>query len=470
MDDVYYSQKIISDFLENNLFQKDRVLKSYYKNGSIKKFRNRLSKIKDIDKNIETLVYSLITDNIREIILKFVSKLTTAMLPYGDIIITGGEAFNNYIPIKDRIVTSDIDVKFVPHFSQRNKKFFGYLQYSKLFLWNYLGKSCEKLTKIIEQRMKILEKTKEARFIGLKMVDTVTRRYILIKKKKSSVNTNNVKPGDVLIDVELFSLDLGVKYFVPSQNKIIKTTLGGILDIPFMRPGEFGYDIGAKKNKGMFVRNPLTSKVQYISNIFIANKNFLINDLYIMHTLGLRPHKIEKDRKRMYIFSKKVLKVKNINSRNSIQSIFEKVQKLQFKTPTVTTSYRPPLDLRSIRGINPYTYEKYTTQPNMKRLLQQFVINSSVKIPKFENTFSNYVFNVNNKKWKISQNTYYIKNTKKYRPTVVNFDVKGPIKMSKTLYSFNPIRDSWVDKSIILKSSMIPFIGLKNKDNIFIKK
>ena len=467
MDDVYYSQKIISDFLEKNLFQNDRVLESYYKSGSIKKFRNRLAKMKDVDKNIENFVYSLITDNIRDIILKFISRLTRVMLPYGDIIITGGEAFNNYIPVNDRIVTSDIDVKFVPQFSQKNKKFFGYLQYSKLTLWDYLGKSCEKLTKIIQERLKRLEKTKEAKFIGLKMSGPVTRRYILIKKKKSS---KNVKSTDVLIDVELFSLDLGVKYFIPSENKLVKTILGGILDIPFMRPGEFGYDIGVKKNKGIFVRNPLTGKIQYISNILIANKNFLINDVYIMHTLGLRPHKVEKDRKRMYVFSKKVLNIKNITSRNSIQNIFEKIQKLKFKNPNIRIGYRPPLDVTTIRKINPYKYEKYTTEPSFKRILQQFVINSSVKIPNFENTFSNYIFNVNNRKWKISQNPYYVKNIKKFRPTVVNFDIKGPIKMSKTLYSFDPSRDSWIDKSIILKSSMIPFVGLKNKDNIFIKK
>jgi hypothetical protein len=332
-----------------------------------------------------------------------------------------------------------------------------------------LGKNCEKLSKEIKERFKIISKSKSGKFLGLKLISPVTRRYTLIKKTKSSQN-DSVKPSDILIDVELFSLDVEVKYFVPSAGEIKKVHLGGILDIPFMRPGEFGSEISSQKNKGVFIRNPITKKVQYINNIFVANKEFLITDVYIMHVLGLRPHKVKKDHKRMYTFSKKVLGLKGISSRTSINTIFKKIQSYKFKTPPAVVKSRPSFTLKTIKNINPYRYEKYTTEPQIGRLLHQLVINSSVNLPNFKNTNANYVFNTNSKKWKITNNPLYVKNTKKFRPTTGKYKIKTPIVLSNTLYSYDNSRDNWIDKDIILKSSMIPFVGLKNKYVTIIKK
>lgn len=469
MDEVYYLPKTVSEFMKKNLCVGDQLLYRYYVNNDITKFRNRLSKIDNSDDLINDYVYSIVTDACRDIIMKYVSKLTDVMLPFGDIVLTGGEAFNNYLPIGDRVITSDIDVKFVPIFSPKNKKFFGYLQYTKLFLWNFLGKSCEKLTKELDKRFKLLSKSKPGKFLGLKIVSPVTRRYTLIKKKKIG-NKNKVSPSDILVDVELFSLDVALKYFVPSTNKVKDVHLGGILDIPFMRPGEFGSEISSQKNKGVFIRNFVTGKVQYIKNIFVANKEFLITDVYIMHTLGLRPHKVKKDQKRMYIFSKKVLGIKNISSKTSMSNIFKRVQRHTFKTPSTVVTKRPSFKLSDIKKINPYRYEKYTTEPQIGRLLHQIVINSSVNLPKFNRTNGNYIFNVKSKRWKITNNPFYVKNTKKFRPTSGQYKIKTPIVLSNTLYSYDNARDSWIDKDIIIKSSMIPFVGLKNKYVTIIKK
>lgn len=469
MDEVYYLPRTINIFLKKNLCADDQILYKYYINNDVEKFRKRLSKMENKDKLINGYVYSITIDICRDIIMKYISKLTDVMLPFGDIVLTGGEAFNNYLPISDRVITSDIDVKFVPQFSPRNKKFFGYLQYAKLFLWNYLGKSCEGLTKEISQRFKLLSKSKPGKFLGVKLVNPVTRRYTLLKKKKSSKN-NKVNPSDIFIDVELFSIDINVKYFVPSAGKIKEVHLGGILDIPFMRPGEFGSEISTKKNKGIFIRNPVTGKIQYINNIFVANKEFLITDVYFMHTLGLRPNKIEKDRKRIYVFSKNVLGLKNISSKTSMSNILKKIQRYNFKTPPAIVKTRPNFKLSDIKKINPYKYEKYTTEPQIGRLLHQFVINSSVNLPNFNSTNANYMFNANSKKWKITNNPFYVKNTKKFRPVSGKYKIKTPIVLSNTLYSYDNSRDSWIDKDIILKSSMIPFVGLKNKYVTIIKK
>ena len=469
MDEVYYLPRTVNDFLKKNLCAGDKLLYRYYVNNDITKFRKRLSKMEGKDDLINGYVYSIVTDICRDVIMKYISKLTDAMLPFGDIILTGGEAFNHYLPIEYRVVTSDIDVKFVPQFSQRNKKFFGYLQYAKLFLWNFLGKSCERLTKEIANRFKLLSKSKPGKFLGIKLVSPVTRRYTLLKKKKSG-KTNKVNPSDILIDVELFSLDVAVKYFVPSSGKVKEIHLGGILDIPFMRPGEFGSEISSQKNKGVFIRNPVTGKVHYLKNVFVANKEFLITDVYVMHTLGLRPDKTKKDQKRMYVFSKSVLGLKNISSRTSTSTIFKRVQRHNFKTPPAVVKTRPTFKVSDIKKINPYRYEKYTTEPQIGRLLHQIVINSSVNIPKFNSTNANYIFNTNTKKWKITNNPLYVKNTKKFRPTTGKYKITTPIVLSNTLYSYDNSRNSWVDKDIILKSSMIPFVGLKNKYVTIIKK
>ena len=145
MDEDYYSEKTVQKFIKKDMCQNDNVLYTYFQNGDVKKFRRRLQILKVDQKVLEQAVYVYITDSIRDIILSFVGKLTLKMKPMGDMVISGGEAFNVYFARDDRIITSDIDTKFVPRFlSPFDKKFFGLLQVCKLVLWNRLGKISEK--------------------------------------------------------------------------------------------------------------------------------------------------------------------------------------------------------------------------------------------------------------------------------------------------------------------------------------
>lgn len=102
----------------------------------------------------------------------------------------------------------------------------------------------------------------------------VTRRYTLIKKKKEVSNSLNVSEGDVLIDVELFALDLNIRAFSIETGKIEERVLGGFLDIPFMRPGEFGYEIIDTRRKGLTYMNRHSNKLVIDKNIYIAGKSF----------------------------------------------------------------------------------------------------------------------------------------------------------------------------------------------------
>ena len=106
----------------------------------------------------------------------------------GDLIISGGEAFNMYVPYEDRIVTGDIDAKLVPRI-QMNSKYFGKLQALKLILWNTLGQIAKNLNMRLKNRIIAMnnKNPKIFKFTGIGFKQSgpyVTRRYTLINKKK----------------------------------------------------------------------------------------------------------------------------------------------------------------------------------------------------------------------------------------------------------------------------------------------
>ncbi len=142
MDQTIYSQDVIQKYIDEYLLFKDVKLKKYFDRNEqrdLGKFRDRVSRFHK-DKNFEKMVYVVITDPIRDIILDTVGDLTKILDPSGDLIVSGGEAFNLYMDLKNRIITSDIDAKFVPRVPS-NKTYFGKLQAIKLILWDELGKT-----------------------------------------------------------------------------------------------------------------------------------------------------------------------------------------------------------------------------------------------------------------------------------------------------------------------------------------
>jgi hypothetical protein len=162
-------------------------------------------------------------------------ELTNFMASSGDLIVSGGEAFNMYVDFKDRIVTSDIDAKFVPRIPL-NEKYFGKLQAVKLTLWNKLGEIAKRLNLRVKKRIMSMQKkhSKLFKFLGIGFKQSgpyVTRRYSLIKKKKTT-NTNKPGKGDVFIDVELFALDLNIRFLSAKTGKIEDFNMGGILRHP----------------------------------------------------------------------------------------------------------------------------------------------------------------------------------------------------------------------------------------------
>jgi hypothetical protein len=465
MDENIYSTSVINRFLKANLFFNDDLLKKYYDKNDLVKFRNRVHKAHP-NKTFEKMAYALVTDNIRDILYQTIGELTVFLKPMGDLIVSGGEAFNKYIDRNDRIVASDIDTKFAPRMKP-NEKYFGKLQAVKLLLWDKLGQIAKKLDKRIHTRL-TNHKSKIGKFIGMNLESSgphVRRRYNMIKKRKQR-NDNKPAAKNIFIDVELFALDLKMRCFNPSKNKIETFNLGGILDIPIMRPGEFGYEVLETKEKGISYKVPFTGRVIVDNRIFIASKKFLLEDVYLMQKLGLRPEKKEKDRQRMVKLAK-LIKPRSIKTTDSMDTIIKKVRKELISPKKRIPLEHKQVNMKKAKQVNPYKYKNYTTTPSREKLSKQIVHGLKrstvphMNIPGFERTEGNKRFNVENLQWKQERNRAYIKNEFNYRPTEP-IPLPEKIKMQETLYGFKPVRDKWVPKRILSSSAAIPFIGLKN--------
>jgi hypothetical protein len=467
MDDQIYSKPVIEKFIQDNLFFKDPKMKKYYDRNlqrDLGKFRARAHSAHKSE-NFEKIMYVFVTDSIRDIILNTIGEITEYMKPMGDVIVSGGEAFNLYTDFDDRIITSDIDAKFVPQLPV-NPKYFGKLQATKLMLWNKMGELAQRLNLKIKNRILSMKKKdpKLFKFLGIGFKNSgpfVTRRYTLIKKKKTR---NDNKPGksDVFIDVELFALDLNIRFFSPETGRIQNVTMGGILDIPFMRPKEFGYEVVLSRRRGVTYRNLNTGKLVTDNRVYVASKEFLIEDIYLMHKLNLRPEKKEKDRQRLVKLAK--LFDKRINGSNSIEDVFKRVKgKIVKRAPVVKKDAKVPMN--RAKKVDPYKYKNYTTKPVQDKLSKQIVhglkpVVKNTNVNGYTKSSGNKRFNLNTLEWKNVKNNSYVKNEFNLRPEKA-LPLPKNMNITKTLYGYKPRRNQWVPKELLNKAAAIPFVGLK---------
>tara|TARA_B110000902_G_scaffold264554_1_gene346371 strand:+ start:1395 stop:2795 length:1401 start_codon:yes stop_codon:yes gene_type:complete len=465
MDGKLYSKAAIDKYMNANLFFNDEKLKKYYTRDEARdlgKFRKRVAD-KFSTKTFDKFVYVCVTDITRDIILATVSELSQFMQKMGDLIVSGGEAFNMYMPYDKRIVTTDIDAKFVPRVTY-DAKYFGKLQAIKLIMWDKLGQIAQRLNTRIKTRVLMMDK-KVLKYMGIGFKRSgpyLTRRYTLIKKKKTRTNNKPAK-GDVFIDVELFALDLNIRFFSPEKGKIDDVTLGGLLDIPFMRPREFGYDVIRTLKKGVTYRNAVTNKMIINKNIYIASKEFLIDDIYLMYTLKLRPEKLEKDRQRLLRLAQ--MFDKRVKSTDSIDAIFKRVKSKLTRVYTAKVTKSRDVSMKNALQVDPRKYTKYTTEPSRERLSKQIVhgvnpVTRNAVVEGYERSNGNQRFNLNTLRWKRDNSNAYTRNEFALRP-VAQQVIPKDLNVQATLYGFKPRRDGWVPKPLLQRAAAIPFIGLK---------
>lgn len=466
MDVKLYSKPAIDKYMNDNLFFNDDKLKKYYLRDEARdlgKFRKRI-KDKFSTKTFDKFVYVCVTDITRDIILTTIGELSEFMKSMGDLVVSGGEAFNMYMPYDKRVVTTDIDAKFVPRITY-DAKYFGKLQAIKLIMWDKLGQIAQRLNTRIKARILTMDR-KVLKYLGIGFKQDgpyVTRRYTLIKKKKARTNNKPAK-GDVFIDVELFALDLNLRVFSPEKGKIDNIVLGGLLDIPYMRPREFGYDVIRTLKKGVTYRNVTTNKLIINKKIYVASKEFLIDDIYLMHTLKLRPEKREKDRQRLLRLAQ--MFDKRIKSTDSIEAIFKRVKSKLTRVYTSKVTKRRDVSMKKALQVNPQKYAKYTTEPSREKLSKQIVhgvnpVTKSAVVEGYERSNGNQRFNLNTLRWKRNNTNAYTGNEFALRP-IEHKPIPRDLNVQATLYGFKPRRDGWVPKPLLQRSAAIPFIGLKN--------
>jgi hypothetical protein len=463
MDTEIYSEAVINRFMKKNLFFNDPLLEKYYETDNLTAFRKRVHRVHGKE-SFEKMVYAVVTDSVRDIILRIAAELSEFLKPMGDLVVSGGEAFNMYLDRADRLVTSDIDTKFIPIIPY-DDKYFGKLQAIKLLLWNKLGEISRRINTKIKERLS--RKTKVGRFLGLGFSEKgpyVTRRYLLIKKKKSQPGGDPGK-GDIFIDVELFALDLNLRYFSIEKGRITQEVLGGMLDIPFMRPKEFGYEAIQSKKQGVTYKNKETGAIVHDKRLYVAGKRFLLDDVYLMQKLGLRPEKKEKDRQRMYKLARMITKGANISATDSINTIYNRTHN-KIKSVRFATRRKGNVNMSLAAKVDPMRYSAFTTKPREDRLSKQLVygVKGSVpnlNIPGYTKTHGNQRFNLNKQVWVKNTSKSYVKNEFNYRPTTGK-GIPNKIDFTKLLYGYKPVRDKWVPPPIIKKAAMIPFVGLKN--------
>lgn len=428
-----YSESTFEKFIITNVCQNDKTLVRYLKENNKTAFRNRLAKFPQVEKKIQKVVLSMFTEALRDVILSQVSILTKRMAPFGFLVVGGGMAINKYLPFEQKDIVSDIDTKFVPSvmgISPNSPKYFGYIQMAKVLMWYYLGLISQRMThsKKIMNKIEKIKNTRIGKFLGISWKNpTFTRRYTLIPKFKRSQGTN-VSQGNVLIDVEVMALDVqGVQYFSPRAGKIVNGPVGGILDIAYMRKGEIGGKVLKSTTRG----------IGRHKNLYVAGKDFIMEDIYMMKSLKLRPDKIKKDRERLEKFAKYVYGV-NLKKSNSNFNIYKKTLSNKKSSYITQRSKVSQQMIQNIQKLSPFRFKKYTTPPTKSQITRTSTMRNA-----------GYRFNTQTLRWVKDRSKYYIK-------------MEKPAKIK--LYSHNPSRDSWVPRKILLFSSFIPSVGFKEKN------
>lgn len=499
-----YSHSELENWVKKKVCFGDKTLYKYISEDSrenIKKFRTRVQRLYP-NETFEEAAKVLVTEAIRPLLHGIVDDLSKFLKPMGDLIISGGEAVNYYLDQNDKVITSDIDTKFVPKMKP-DDKYFGKLQAVKLLLWDKLGEIAQRDNfKIIETvlreisykftgegKYKILNNEKAsafrqnwahtiAKYIGLTYATDkgskghhVTRRYTLLPKRKNIKGVANT-----LMDVEVFTLDMKFRAFDIKKGKLDDTNFGGILDIALMRPKQIGYNVAqinlTKKSIAFSYpnSNQNTTYVKIYKHLRIPTIRYLIEDIYLMQKLGLRPGKIEKDRKRMVLLARKLTK-KKILTTDSMDTITKKAGIKIGKPAHTFRTYTKvgPHIIKKATQVKPKRYQKSTTTPSKSKLSKDLFYglkanNNNMKTPpNYLRTQSNQIFNLEKMKWRPNPNQNYVRNEMNFRP-----DKPKPlpskinnVRMEETLYGFKPTRDQWVPKPLLEKSAMIPFIGLK---------
>ena len=308
---------------------------------------------REVNKSVEVFILGHITNKIRPYIYKCIKILNKEMGGYGRFIISGGEAFNFNVKKEYRAITPDIDTKFVPYYDDiknashmviglnHTDSYTDFL-YSMEKMWytamekvlNYLNSNYTKIYSLIQE----LEQMPEFRM--LKVVFVKPSAKVAIFRKRFTIFDKKISDeGGVFYNLPLFTFDMALDSYlrteknieipykkydeekddedeieevaeddddlkdeqfgvVYSRNLSKGDTIMGVLDCPFMKPNENGYDIGFK---GKHVEITSTMDEKCIYRLLYASTEYLSEDINKLIELKLRKGKSEKDKYRQEV-------------------------------------------------------------------------------------------------------------------------------------------------------------------------
>ena len=361
-----FTNEAYREFLDSKLYYTDKLpeahqmqLRALMVPDNPNPFTDYLNKLieynllsqEDVEDNIRSILITIITNVLRPILYNTLSELNEDMGGYGQFIISGGEAFNLNVKKEYRKLTPDIDTKFIPFFDKKipsEAQYVGSILKIKEYFWyDVLEKAVQKLNDgyddLYSDVLKPLENCPEFRLFTFRFrkpkkilgkkrgkddddydyTPPFRKRYTLITKKKGE--------KDMFYDLNLFAIDLFVeqyKFFpvnlepqrIGTGNKLKfaeGSSIDGVLDLAFMRPGQFGYEVSEPGNNTVISVSslPVDDKeyefssclTKSMNTIFtdkkvrIASSKFLGEDIEAMVQLKLRPGKSSKDLYRQMI-------------------------------------------------------------------------------------------------------------------------------------------------------------------------
>jgi len=263
--------------------------------------------------NITTVLTTIITTILRPYIYEIISDMNVLMKHYGQFIISGGEAFNLNVPKIHRKLTPDIDTKFIPFFGTDYKEtekfeYIGLILKMRVYFWyevleEVLTKMNNDYRNLYQTLLKPMEDCLEFsilkfKFLQPEQIDILGQPF----RKRLSLIPKNSKAGEnVFFDINLFAIDLFTSNYpdfkgemlvggpngleVVSKANISSDESGyiaGVLDCPFMRPDEFGYEISKPGNNiSINVYSALPQSSPFISPHLLSNEQIriIINNL-----------------------------------------------------------------------------------------------------------------------------------------------------------------------------------------------
>jgi len=290
-----YTKQAFDDFINSKLYYQDSNLSTLEKSYLISKARsyetnpnsyleylNQLLREKRLEpdtvlNNIKNVLTTVITNIMRPHIYEIIHDINKDMEPYGQFIISGGEAFNLNVPAEFRRLTPDIDTKFVPFFgtnydpsaAENKLEYIGLTLKIRVHFWyvvleKALNKLNGKYRQLYAELLKPIESCPELMILGFKFLhpDHIERSGQPFRKRLSLMQKNDEADKNVFFDLNLFAIDLLVSNYPDFggemkiggaggleivSNSYISTNesgyIAGVLDCPFMRPDEFGYEI-----------------------------------------------------------------------------------------------------------------------------------------------------------------------------------------------------------------------------------